>query len=69
MTNNKQELNQKYSKALLGGLEMLNRAKFLEEKGLELVRNSEEESPDWRHGLAMQAFAWEMRGFYEKMFN
>lgn len=69
MVKNNQELNQKYSKALSGGLEMLNRARFLEEKGLELVHNSEEESPEWRQGLSMQAFAWEMRGFYEKMFN
>lgn len=69
MAKREEMLQKDLLKALKGGKEMLERAKFLEDEGLKIVHNSKEDSPEWRQGLTMQAFAWELRNFYAKMFN
>lgn len=69
MSKREKQLQKDLAKAIKCGIEMLERARFLEEEGLKIIHNSKEGSSEWRHGLTMQAFALELRNLYERMFN
>ena len=69
MTKIEIEITKKYSKALKGGKEMLERAKNLREIGENLIKNNETGSSEWEKGSLIVAISWEMVNFYTQMFN
>lgn len=65
----KEEMQERYIKAIEGGKELLERADFLSERGLKMASESGPYTLDRMQGITLHSVALEMRYFYEKMFE